>query len=116
MISWGFTVHGDPVLKNINSTLPTLTVNDPLTQEVHSLQFLSPCTAYKTLGYYKEPAGTLAQCRELRAKSDKETAFLWKCQITPVEAWTYYFACYLPSIGYPLCCSSLTYKELDRVQ
>jgi hypothetical protein len=36
--------------------------------------------------------------------------------MTHDEAWTFYFACYLPSIGYPLASLSLTYQQLDRVQ
>jgi hypothetical protein len=41
---------------------------------------------------------------------------MWKSYLTTAEAWTYYYACYLPSIGYPLSCSLLTYAQLDRVQ
>jgi hypothetical protein len=39
-----------------------------------------------------------------------------KCQLTHLEVWTYYYACYLPSIGYPLSCSSLSRKQLDSIQ
>jgi hypothetical protein len=94
-----------------------LAVTDPLTNDDHVLTFLSPSSGTQTLGHYKEPAGNQReQFRQLCKKSDKSTDFIWKCYLTPLEAWTYYYACYLPSIGYPLSCSSLTYAQRDRVQ
>ena len=118
ILVWDFTERGDPVLVNTRQSLThPAEVTDPTTKAVHALTFLSPHTAHKTLGHYKEPAGTqMEQFRQLRAKSDKSTEFIWKCHLTPKEAWTYYYACYLPSIGYPLSCSSLTHAQLDRVQ
>jgi exonuclease III len=118
LMVWNFTERGDPVLVSTRQSLQhPAEVTDPVTNTVHALTFLSPHTAHKTLGHYKEPAGTqMEQFRQLRVKSDKSTEFIWKCHLTPKEAWTYYYACYLPSIGYPLSCSSLTYAQLDRVQ
>jgi hypothetical protein len=118
LVVWTFADKGDPVLIHTQQPMQApLTVVDYLTKEDHELQFLSPYSAHKTLGHYKEPAGTQKeQYRRLSAKSDSTTEFLWKCQLSPVEAWTFYFACFLPSIGYPLSCSSLTYAQLDRVQ
>ena len=101
LVQWHFTTEGDPV------------------HEVHNLTSQSPCTAHKTLGHYEEPAGSQqTQFQQIWRKSKKSLAFLWKCQLTPVEIWTYYYACYyLPSVRYPLACSSLTYVQLvDRVQ
>ena len=118
-MAWTFAEKGDPAVQ-IHTQQPTqeqLTVVDPLTNETTALQFLSPYTAHKTLGHYKEPAGSQReQYRKLKAKSDSTTDFLWRCTLSPVEAWTFYFACYLPSIGYPLVCSSLTHAQLDQVQ
>jgi hypothetical protein len=108
LMKWQVGEKGDPVLASTKPANP-IEVTDPLTDEVHELTFLPPHTAHKTLGHYKEPAGTQSeQVRQLRKKSDTSTAFLWKSHLTTMEAWTYYFACYLPSIGYPLLCSSLT--------
>ena len=119
LVVWTVGEKGDPV--QIHTQQPTqeqLTVVDPLTNKTKALQFLSPYTAHKTLGHYKEPAWSQReQYRKLWAKSDSTTDFLWQCTLSPVEAWTFYFACYLPSIGYPLAaCSSLTHAQLDRVQ
>lgn len=121
LLSWQFTEKGDPVLANAASSIQQpLIVTDPLTKAEHALTFLSPYTSHKTLGHYKEPAGNqlaqFAQFAQLHKKSDQKTRFLLKCSLTPVEAWTYYYACYLPSIGYPLTCSSMTLAQLDRVQ
>jgi hypothetical protein len=115
---WKYSLQGDPVLMNHQTINDSATsVKDSLTNEEHNLDFLSPYKAHKTLGNDKEPAGTQhTQFQQLRHKSDTITAFLWKCQMTPLETWTYYYACYLPSVGYPLASSSLTYSQLDRVQ
>jgi exonuclease III len=118
LVEWKFSLQGDPVLiSNQHLAAQPISVVDPSTHQVHKLTSLSPYSAHKTLGHYKEPAGSqYTQCQQMRQKSDESTAFLWKCQLTPVETWTYYYACYLPSVGYPLSCSSMTYAQLDRVQ
>ena len=78
---------------------------------------LSPYQAHKTLGHYKDPAGTQGeQFRQLLRKSDDITKFLWTCPLTRLEAWTFYYACYLPSVCYPLACSSLTKPKLEQIQ
>ncbi|KAI2512752.1 hypothetical protein MHU86_1540 [Fragilaria crotonensis] len=118
LAAWQFSIQGDPVLTSNKILVPNpISVIDPFTHAEHHLEFLSPFSAHKTLGHYKEPAGSqYTQYKKMREKSDESTAFLWKCQMTPLETWTYYYACYLPSVGYPLACSSLTYAQLDRVQ
>ncbi|KAI2495159.1 hypothetical protein MHU86_19344 [Fragilaria crotonensis] len=81
------------------------------------LRVLSAFTAHKTLGHYKDPAGTQReQYRQLKQKSDSITAFLWEVPLTRLEAWTYYFACYLPAVSYPLASSSLSKQCLENVQ
>ena len=56
------------------------------------------------------------QFRCLQEKSNDTTAFLWKCPLTRSEAWTFYYACYLLSVSYPLSASSLTRQQLDTIQ
>jgi hypothetical protein len=116
MAQWQFAIEGNPILTTF-VTQPISAV-DPDTAEAHDISFLSPYEAQKPLGqHYIEPAGIQQeQVRRLRAKSDSSTEFLWKCQMTHEELWTYYYTCYLPSICYPISCSSMTYKQLDRVQ
>ncbi len=78
---------------------------------------LSPYTAHKTLGHYKEPAGTqITQAKRLRDLCTTNTSFLWTCPLTRQGAWTYYFACFLPSVCYPLPCSSMSKSVLESIQ
>lgn len=94
-----------------------LHVRDQQRRETHKLHLLLVYDAHKTLGHYKAPEGNqLEKFRQLKRKSDEAVAFLWTCPLLKLEAWTYYYACYLPSIGYPLAYSSLRKKHLDIVQ
>ena len=118
VLHWLFSAQGAPVLapKTV-AHQECLKVIDRATGTDQTLALLSPYQAHKTLGHYKDPAGTQnEQYRRLKTKSDDITSFLWRCPLTRLEAWTFYYACYLPSVGYPLSCSSLSYKRLDQVQ
>ena len=81
IIQYKFTVQGAPTL--VPSFPPDqvkISVRDPHEQTTHDLQILSVYQSHKTLGHYKEPAGhQKEQFRQLKAKSDKTTAFLWTC-------------------------------------
>ena len=117
ILFWKFSLQGAPVLTNLKRELPSLQVNDPHTDTPYELEYLNPYSAHKTLGHYKEPAGTqLAQFKHLKEKSDSITEFLWSTPLTRAEAWTYYTACYLPSVCYPHTASHLTEKQLGRIQ
>jgi hypothetical protein len=103
VIQWMFSATGSPVLQLYEAEHQKyIEITDKITGETHPLELLSSYRARKTLGYHKAPAGNQQeQFRQLKAKSDETTAFLWNCPLTRAEAWTYYFACYLPSVGYP---------------
>ncbi len=118
VMHWLFSAQGAPVLAPKNSShQERLKVTDRKTDCEHALELLSPYQAHKTLGHYKDPAGTQKeQYRQLKTKSDNLTSFLWTCPLTCLETWTFYYACYLPSVGYPLPCSSLTRTQLNNVQ
>jgi exonuclease III len=117
VVFWRFSVQGAPVLMNMKAELPPITVVDPTSLQPQELEYLNPYEAHKTLGYYKEPAGIqVQQFTKLKEKSDEITEFLWKTPLTRSEAWTYYTACYLPSVTYPLTGSYLTAKQLTKVQ
>ena len=107
----------EPVLTNLKSEVPAMTVTDPHTNTTCELEYLNPYSAHKTLGCYKEPAGTqVTQFKQLKEKSDSITSFLWSTPLARGEAWTYYTACYLPSVCYPLTASHLTTKQLRKIQ
>ena len=102
---------------NMKDELLKLQVEDPYTGNVCKLEYLHPYAAHKTLGHYKEPAGIqLEQFRQLKSKSDRITEFLWTAPLTRAVSWTYYSACYLPAVTYPLIGSHLTVKQLTSTQ
>lgn len=111
-------MSGAPVLVPAHSAAGvSIKVWDQQEEKDQHLQVLPAYAAHKTLGHYKDPAGTQKeQYWQLQKKSDAVTAFLWETPLTRLEAWTLFFACYLPSVSYPLASSSLTQKQLDRVQ
>ena len=117
IVFWKFSMQGAPVLTNMSSEVPPIKVTDTYTGNLQELQHLSPYTAHKTLGHHKEPAGVQAvQYKSLKEKSDSITDFLRRTPLSRTEAWTYYTACYIPSICYPLTASFMSPKQLTDVQ
>ncbi|KAI2499304.1 hypothetical protein MHU86_15148 [Fragilaria crotonensis] len=118
VMQWKFSLQGAPVLVPSHEEFQDqLRVQDRQTGDHHHLTLLSVYDAHKTLGHYKAPIGNqMEQFRQLKRKSDDAVAFLWTCPLSKLEAWTYYYACYLPSVGYPLACSSLKKIQLDLIQ
>ena len=117
ILFWKFSIQGAPVLTHLKNDVPPMEVTDPHTNTTCELEYLNPYSAHKTLGCYKEPAGTqVTQFKKLKEKSDSITSFLWSTPLTRGEAWTYYTACYLPSVCYPLTASHLTPKQLGKIQ
>ncbi|KAI2490272.1 hypothetical protein MHU86_24293 [Fragilaria crotonensis] len=117
VMAWQFTVTGAPILMTDSSQFKGVRVKDPASGIDQELTYLSPYASHKTLGHYKDPAGTQReQYRQLKSKSDNSVEFLYQCSLTPEEAWTFYYACYLPSIGYPLANSHFTAAQLNNIQ
>ncbi|KAI2496301.1 hypothetical protein MHU86_18213 [Fragilaria crotonensis] len=118
ILQWQFSMQGAPVLVPKHPAAEVnITVRERQDDAGTELRVLSAFTAHKTLGHYKDPAGTQReQYRQLKQKSDSITAFLWEVPLTRLEAWTYYFACYLPAVSYPLASSSLSKQCLENVQ
>ncbi|KAI2497605.1 hypothetical protein MHU86_16911 [Fragilaria crotonensis] len=117
VLTWKFTASGSPVLYNDRENYGTVTVPDALAGEDQELQYLSTYEAHKTLGHYKEPAGTQrVQFKKLQDKSKELTSFLWSTNLTREESWTFYFATYLPSMSYPLANSHFTERQLTQIQ
>ena len=76
VLSWKFSAQGDPVLYPDRTRYSPITVTDRQTGISHDLEYLSPYTAHKTLGHYKDPAGNQKeQHRQLQRKSDEVVAF-----------------------------------------
>ena len=118
VLHYKFTIQGAPSLvPSLPDDQAKIRVWDPIDKEHHTIPVMNVYQAHKTLGHYKEPAGVQKeQFRQLQTKSEETTAFLWSCPLTRVEAWTFYYACYLTSVGYPLSCSSMSTNQLDAIQ
>ena len=118
VIQYKFTPQGAPsIVPCFPPENVRLRVWDPNDKTSHDLQLLAAYQSHKTLGHYKEPAGhQKEQLRQSKNKSEEVTAFLWTCPLSRSEAWTFYYACYLTSVSYPLACSSMTRSELDSIQ
>jgi hypothetical protein len=71
VLFWKFSLQGASVLTNLKRESPLLTVRDPYTNATCELEYLNPYSAHKTLGHYKEPAGTqLSRFKHLKERSD----------------------------------------------
>jgi hypothetical protein len=118
ILQWQFSLQGAPVLvPSFPKDETQITVWDNHTMQRQDLQILSAYKAHKTLGHFKDPAGTQTeQFRQLLKKSNAITSFLWTVPLSRKEAWTFYYACYLPAINYPLSCSSLQPRQLETIQ
>jgi hypothetical protein len=117
VLQWDFSKQGAPILSPKQGNAPRIITVTDSSGNLHKLQELSPYTAHKTLGHYKDPAGLqIEQKKRLRLLCDGNTKFLWNCPLTRREAWTYYFACFLPSVCSPLACSYFTKTQLETIQ
>ena len=58
----------------------------------------------------------LPQLRVIRKKSDQLAGFLLGNALDQQDAWTYYFAIYLPAITYPLTATYFTQQQLHTLQ
>ena len=116
LLSWTFSPLGVPAL---TKALPASQVTVHNIHRTTSQQILaiSAHHAHKTLGHYKDPAGNQRQqLIELQLKCDKAADFIARSPLNRQEAWTYYFAIFLTSVGYPLASCHFTSTALDNVQ
>jgi hypothetical protein len=115
LLSWTFNKEGQPFAQGITATNGIRV--DTSASQYQQIPEVSAHTAHKTLGHYKDPAGNQRrQLQVLLDKSNLAAAFVGKSPLSREEAWTYYFAIYLPSVGYPLPNCYFTKPELDRIQ
>lgn len=88
ILQWQFSAQGPPVLvPKISNDMPQVKVLETDGGKEQSLQILGAFQAHKTIGHFKDPAGTQGeQFRQLLKKSNESTEFLWKCPLTRLEA------------------------------
>jgi hypothetical protein len=78
---------------------------------------LVTCKARETLGRCKFPSGgEVKQIKTLRKQSNLPALQAETANMTCQEAWTFYFAICLTSVGYPLPNCHTQWKDLDNVQ
>jgi hypothetical protein len=116
LMSWTFSPLGVP---SLTKTLPAeqVKVSDIHLITSQNIPAISAHRAHKTLGHYKDPAGNQQQqLLELQLKCDKAADFIARSPLNRQEAWTYYFAIFLTSVGYPLASCHFTAQALDNTQ
>jgi hypothetical protein len=105
-IKYAFTEDGKPFLSGMHSAPPlTLTSADNRQQPI---QQKSLYEAHKMLGAYK--------IGSLKKKSNDHGCTVRTSPFTKRNAWTFYFAIWLTSVGYPLPSYSFTFLQLDATQ
>lgn len=116
ILSWKFSPLGVPSLRKTVPDTP-IKVFDITRQTSQQIPPIPAHMAHKTLGHYKDPAGNQhRQLEELQLKCDKAADFMAMSPLNRQEAWTYYFAIFLPSVGYPLSSCHFSVNSLDKVQ
>jgi hypothetical protein len=97
-------MQGAPVLLPKHSEEDvSITIWDRHANEANTLQVLPACKAHKTLGHYKDPAGTQSeQFRQLKKKSDSITAFLWESPPHPLGSMDILLCMFLARCELPL--------------
>ena len=116
VLSWTFLSDGSPIPTGFDNKLE-VKVLDVQQRSPQIIPGISSYTAHKTLGHYKDPAGEQNRQRiEIANKCQKATEFMINSPLTREEAWTYYFAIFQTSVGYPLAASHFTKKTLDKLQ
>ena len=81
-----------------------------------TIESKSNYSSHKTLGCHLEPRGNLSGMKKhLCSKMAEFHRVLISSALNQQESWTFYFAIYLPSVGYPLPLCHFTKKELDAL-
>jgi hypothetical protein len=113
-IFYDFLQSGTPIHKS-GRVGPELKLRDGNGNSV-AIQWKSNFTSHKTLGCHIEPRGNQEGTKEhLRNKMNEFHRVLVSSALNRREAWTFYFAIYLPSIGYPLPLCHFSKEELDTL-
>ena len=117
ILSWTFTSDGSPFPKGLDNSQRIVVFDSSVTNTEQQISCISPHTAHKTLGHYKDPAGNQNKQRQiLEQKCAKAAEFMANSPLTRDEAWTYYFSIFQTSVGYPLAACHFTKPILDGIQ
>ena len=115
-VYYRFTIDGLPLLEG-GRFGPKIMIEFTPGDDPAPLQQLSSYESHKTLGVQKAPFATNTRLHQALAKKNKtHTNTVASSPFTPVEAWSYYHAIYLPSITYPFLSSSIKKSSCQELQ
>jgi hypothetical protein len=113
-IHYHFLQGGKPILQG-GRVGPTLKLLDGNGSTI-KITSKSNYSSHKTLGCFIKPRGNLSGMKQhLRTKMTEFHRILVSSALNRREAWTFYFAIYLPSIDYSLPLCHFTKAELDTL-
>jgi hypothetical protein len=111
-VYWDFLSNGQPNLRG-GRVSPALKLLDGK-GNIATVQWKANYSSHKTLGCHIKQRGNLSGMKQhLRLKMAKFHRVLVSSVLNHQEAWTFYFAIYIPSIGYLLPLCHFSKPELD---
>ena len=118
LLHWNFSLSGAPLLQDLSHTEhPPLSIQTARRDQGYIIPYRNPYQAHKTLGHYKEPAGTQrAQFRHLLEKTTTMARFLRHSPINSRETRLFYTTIYLPRMTYPMKNTFFTKPQLEQLQ
>jgi exonuclease III len=114
ILHWEFGTDGTPkiVTELVDEVVPVM--NPDGTGITDLIPQLEVTKEHKTLGTYQSFSCTQArQLEALQDKCDNYRNMLSKSFLNQEECWTFYFAIFLPSVGYPLPTKHFSKQQLD---
>jgi exonuclease III len=116
LINYLFAANGTPYMES-GTPGPRLVIQNAARTDTIEIKQVPVQESYKTLGYHKEPAGTEThQIAVLTAKSDDYAKLIRASSVTHTEAWTFYHAIYLTSVGYPTTATHISDQDFLKIQ
>ena len=95
----------------------SISLTSPTSSRTHTIISKSPLESYKLLGFHLSPSLSMnKQYHVLHKKSHKLANAIAGSSITRSEAYTEYFALYLPAVSYVLVLSLLYSKQCHHIQ
>jgi hypothetical protein len=116
ILSWTWK-GGQPKLNTSSITFPRLSLTTGNDTRTETVPYLSPHSAYRTLGVYVSPSGSQKkQVNILHSYSDRYFSSVLNSSLSPEEAYWSYSLFLRPKLIYPLACSSLTQQQCKHIQ
>ena len=116
LVQWKFNDNGIPYLSQPTDSR-SITLTSPTCSRTHTILSRSALKSYKLLGFHLSPSLSMnKQYHVLHEKSHKLANAIAGSSITRSEAYTVYFALYLPAVLYVLILTSFSPKQCHHIQ